>query len=111
MKYLAQHLAYRECSVNAWGTKNRSRGSFQATGIPGVISKVKIYPWLLGREKNCIASEAPGLIRTPGACASRGAEAWEHWGKGLVSPVGVRSETPLQLLQCEKCQEPDVEAR
>lgn len=23
----------------------------------------------------------------------------------------VRSETPVQLLQCKKCQEPDVEAR
>lgn len=82
MKYLAQHLAYSECSINAWGTKNRSRGSFQATGIPGAISKVRVYPWLLGKERNGIAD-----LNSWGLCVERG-RGVGALGEGTGFPLG-----------------------
>lgn len=82
MKYLAQHLTYSECSINAWETKTRSRGLFQAIGIPGAISKVRIYPWLLGKERNCITD-----LNSWGLCTERG-RGLGALGEGTGFPLG-----------------------
>lgn len=70
---------------------------------------MRVYPWLLDKEE--IPWPQATITDLNFWCPCTEGDRGLERGQGLVSTLEIRSETPMQLLQCEKYQEPDVEAR